>query len=73
VVSVTVLAFFVLIGFVFWLASLHDRPDFGSEAVRHGAGHSTLRDPQGSLEPGRGATGSAPALALEAGEGRHTS
>ena len=28
VVSVTVLMFFVLIGFVFWLASLHDRPDF---------------------------------------------
>ncbi|MBY0497728.1 MAG: cytochrome ubiquinol oxidase subunit I [Cyanobacteria bacterium] len=28
VVSVTVLLFFVLIGFVFWLASLHDRPDF---------------------------------------------
>jgi cytochrome bd-type quinol oxidase subunit 1 len=29
VVSVTVLAFFMLIGFVFWIASLHDRPDFG--------------------------------------------
>lgn len=29
VVSVTVLAFFLLIGFVFWIASLHDRPDFG--------------------------------------------
>jgi hypothetical protein len=28
VVSVTVLAFFFLIGFVFWLASLHDLPDF---------------------------------------------
>ena len=28
VVSVTVLAFFLLIGFVFWIASLHDRPDF---------------------------------------------
>ena len=28
VVSVTVLLFFLLIGFVFWLASLHDRPDF---------------------------------------------
>jgi len=28
VVSVTVLIFFMLIGFVFWLASLHDRPDF---------------------------------------------
>ncbi len=28
VVSATVLVFFLLIGFVFWLASLHDRPDF---------------------------------------------
>ena len=28
VVSVTVLIFFVLIGFVFWLAGLHDRPDY---------------------------------------------
>ena len=28
VVSVTVLIFFLLIGFVFWLASLHDRPDY---------------------------------------------
>lgn len=28
VVSVTVLLFFVLIGLVFWIASLHDRPDY---------------------------------------------
>jgi cytochrome bd-type quinol oxidase subunit 1 len=28
VVSVTVLLFFILIGVVFWIASLHDRPDF---------------------------------------------
>ncbi len=28
IVSVTVLLFFVLIGMVFWIASLHDRPDF---------------------------------------------
>jgi hypothetical protein len=28
VVSVTVLMFFALIGFVFWITSLHDRPDF---------------------------------------------
>ena len=27
VVSVTVLAFFLLIGFVFWITSLHDRPE----------------------------------------------
>jgi cytochrome bd-type quinol oxidase subunit 1 len=33
VVSVTVLAFFVLIGFVFWLASLHDRPDFNQRSI----------------------------------------
>jgi cytochrome d ubiquinol oxidase subunit I len=28
VVSVTVLIFFLLIGFVFWITSLHDKPDF---------------------------------------------
>ncbi|MEX1129589.1 MAG: cytochrome ubiquinol oxidase subunit I [Gemmatimonadota bacterium] len=28
VVSATVLVFFLLIGFVFWITSLHDRPDF---------------------------------------------
>jgi len=28
VVSVTVLGFFLLIGVVFWITSLHDRPDF---------------------------------------------
>ena len=33
VVSVTVLAFFLLIGFVFWLASLHDRPDFAARGA----------------------------------------
>ena len=32
VVSVTVLLFFLLIGFVFWIASLHDRPDFERQA-----------------------------------------
>jgi cytochrome bd ubiquinol oxidase subunit I len=35
VVSVTVLIFFALIGFVFWLASLHDRPDYSKEGVGH--------------------------------------
>jgi cytochrome d ubiquinol oxidase subunit I len=35
VVSVTVLAFFLLIGLVFWISSLHDRPDFGAKARRH--------------------------------------
>lgn len=33
VVSVTVIVFFLLIGFVFWLASLHDRPDFEAGTV----------------------------------------
>ena len=32
VVSVTVLAFFFLIGFVFWITSLHERPDFERRA-----------------------------------------
>jgi hypothetical protein len=38
---VTVLAFFLLIGFVFWITSLHDRPDFAGRTearLRHGAG-----------------------------------
>jgi cytochrome bd-type quinol oxidase subunit 1 len=39
VVSVTVLLFFLLIGFVFWLTSLHDRPDF-------------VRQPKARLRPG---------------------
>ena len=37
VVSVTVLAFFALVGFVFWITSLHDLPDFAgreSEAAK---------------------------------------
>jgi cytochrome bd ubiquinol oxidase subunit I len=41
VVSVTVLLFFLLIGFVFWITSLHDRPDFEGRANarrRHGSG-----------------------------------
>ena len=40
VVSVTVLAFFLLIGFVFWLASLHDRPDFQTRT--EGSPHAPL-------------------------------
>ncbi|HET8946496.1 MAG TPA: cytochrome ubiquinol oxidase subunit I [Candidatus Polarisedimenticolia bacterium] len=42
VVSCTVLAFFLLIGFVFWLASLHDKKDWGSDGPAsgaHGGGH----------------------------------
>jgi cytochrome d ubiquinol oxidase subunit I len=40
VVSVTVLVFFLLIGFVFWITSLHDRPDFAGQGARlgHGSG-----------------------------------
>ena len=41
VVSVTVLAFFLLIGFVFWIANLHDRPDFERRTkarLRQGSG-----------------------------------
>jgi cytochrome bd-type quinol oxidase subunit 1 len=39
VVSGTVLAFFFLIGVVFWITSLHDRPDYGGRTAsphRHG-------------------------------------
>jgi cytochrome bd-type quinol oxidase subunit 1 len=40
VVSVTVLVFFLLIGLVFWISSLHDRPDFarGPKRRREGSG-----------------------------------
>jgi cytochrome d ubiquinol oxidase subunit I len=39
VVSVTVLVFFVLIGVVFWITSLHDRPDFEErQPLPHGPG-----------------------------------
>jgi cytochrome bd-type quinol oxidase subunit 1 len=35
VVSVCVLEFFLLIAFVFWITSLHDRPNYGSERSEH--------------------------------------
>jgi len=38
VVSVTVLLFFLLIGLVFWIASLHDRPDFERRTKARRAG-----------------------------------
>src|SRR5688572_17976347 len=44
VVSVTVLLFFLLIGLVFWISSLHDRPDYGRQTRR---GH----DPDVPPEP----------------------
>ena len=48
VVSVTVLGFFLLIGFVFWITSLHDRPEYVPspetvpEGVPHTGGHVVL-------------------------------
>jgi len=37
VVSVTVLLFFGLIGFVFWITSLHERPDYAAKGTHpHG-------------------------------------
>jgi hypothetical protein len=41
VVSVTVLVFFLLIGLVFWISSLHDRPDFGRDPKRRREGLAT--------------------------------
>ena len=42
VVSVTVLLFFLLVGFVFWITSLHDKPNFGeSESHDHHAQRKT--------------------------------
>ncbi|HEY1302587.1 MAG TPA: cytochrome ubiquinol oxidase subunit I [Vicinamibacterales bacterium] len=58
VVSATVLLFFALIGFVFWITSLHDRPDFNQTGAR----------------VGHGPAGASPALAVEAaGEHGRTS
>jgi len=34
-VSVTVLMFFALIAFVFWITSLHDRPNYGGQRSGH--------------------------------------
>jgi hypothetical protein len=47
VVSVTVLLFFVLIGVVFWISSLHDLPDFEprTKALHEGSGHPTGSGP----------------------------
>src|SRR5512145_2303967 len=46
VVSVTVLLFFVLIGVVFWITSLHDKPDF--ERRTSEPPHTPLLAPDGS-------------------------
>ena len=48
VVSATVLVFFLLIGFVFWLASLHDRHDFAGRTgarLRQGSGEVSPESP----------------------------
>jgi len=46
VVSATVLLFFLLIGFVFWITSLHDRPEWAPvpspERVPHAGGQLVL-------------------------------
>jgi cytochrome bd-type quinol oxidase subunit 1 len=47
VVSVTVLLFFVLIGVVFWITSLHERAEYPAvapapERVPHSGGHIVL-------------------------------
>jgi len=45
VISVCVLLFFALIAFVFWLASLHDKKDYGaseSAEAAHGHAHKVL-------------------------------
>jgi len=38
IISVIVIIFFALIAFVFWLSSLHDKPDWGSDGTS-GGGH----------------------------------
>jgi cytochrome d ubiquinol oxidase subunit I len=49
VVSVTVLLFFLLVGFVFWITSLHDKPDFESETEREA--RARRRQGSGELSP----------------------
>jgi hypothetical protein len=50
-VSVTVLAFFLLIGFVFWITSLHDRPEYAAatqkvpERLPHSGGQIVIGGP----------------------------
>ena len=44
VISVTVLMFFALIGFVFWITGLHDKPDFVPQT-------KPLRERSGELSP----------------------
>jgi cytochrome bd-type quinol oxidase subunit 1 len=62
VVSVTVLAFFLLIGFVFWLASLHDLPDYEPAPV-----------PSPHFDPGLVPSPHAPLLAADVSEAERSS
>ncbi|HKQ18222.1 MAG TPA: cytochrome ubiquinol oxidase subunit I [Candidatus Eisenbacteria bacterium] len=48
VVSVTVLIFFLLIGFVFWLSSLHDKPDYQPSGVKADEAPPALTPHRGS-------------------------
>ena len=49
VVSVTVLLFFLLIGVVFWIASLHDKPDFERQTkARRALNRASAGAPRGS-------------------------
>jgi cytochrome bd-type quinol oxidase subunit 1 len=47
VISVIVIIFFTFIAFVFWLSSLHDKPDYGSEGGPHGHGPGPHGGPHG--------------------------
>ena len=56
----TVLLFFLLIGFVFWIASLHDRPDFEQRAKRRLVEQSPGRHASGSARSSSRRRGSMP-------------
>jgi cytochrome d ubiquinol oxidase subunit I len=51
VVSVTVLFFFLLIGFVFWLTSLHDQPDFERSTTKRPRQRPGELSPEFAVEP----------------------
>jgi cytochrome bd-type quinol oxidase subunit 1 len=70
VVSVTVLAFFVLIGFVFWITSLHDWPEYSEEPVRHKAAHAGVKVGFGGAVPQPGGISEMRAASTQDIEGR---
>jgi cytochrome bd-type quinol oxidase subunit 1 len=53
VVSATVLLFFLLIGFVFWITSLHDKPDFAEQPEAHRRHGSRKVSPELAVETPR--------------------